>query len=87
MYLASLIIFCYEKNGKDHDDTLQRVLQVCRQVNLTLNTDKCHFRCMQVLFFCKIISQKWCETGSMKTQSNDGDTSSKTTPSIPWNDK
>ena len=41
----------YEVDGKDHDKTLQRVLQMCRQLNLKLTTDKGHFRCTSVLFF------------------------------------
>ena len=60
VYLASQIISLvvgYDRDGKDYDETLQRVLQRCRQVNLKLNKDKCHFSCMQVLFFCKIISR------------------------------
>ena len=47
----------YEANGKNHDETLQKVLQICRQVNLKLNKDKCHFRCTSVPFFSEIISQ------------------------------
>ena len=51
-----ILFVCYDRDDKDHDDTLQGVLQVCRQVNLKLNKDKCHFRCMQNYI------QKWCET-------------------------
>ena len=47
----------YDRDCTDHDDTLQRVPQVFRQVNLKLNKDKCHFRYMQGLFFGKIISK------------------------------
>ena len=35
----------YDIDGKDHYDTIQRVVKICRQVNLKLNKDKCHFRC------------------------------------------
>ena len=52
-----ILVVCYDRNGKDHDDILQRVLQVRRQVNLKLNKDKCHFRCMQVSFFGEIVSR------------------------------
>ena len=34
------LIVGYNSNGKDHDDTLQKVLQICRQVNWKLNRDK-----------------------------------------------
>ena len=47
----------YKAEGKDHDETLQRVLQICTQVNLKLNKDKCHFRYTSVPFFGEIISQ------------------------------
>ena len=36
----------------------QRVLQVYRQVNLKLNKDKCFLMCINIPFFCKIISQQ-----------------------------
>ena len=51
------LVVGYDRDGKDHSDTLQRVLQRCRQVNLILQKDKCHFRCTQVSFCGKIISR------------------------------
>ena len=47
----------YDRDDKDHHDTLQRVLQRCRQVNLKLNKDKYHVRCTQVLLFGEVISR------------------------------
>ena len=47
----------YDNNGKDHNNTPQEVLQICRQVNLKLTKDKCLFRCTSVPFFGKIISR------------------------------
>ena len=38
-----ILVVGYEADGRDHDETVQRVLQRYRQVNL--NKDKCHFRC------------------------------------------
>ena len=32
-----ILVVGYEANGKDHDETSQRVLQICRQANLKLN--------------------------------------------------
>ena len=52
-----ILVIEYEADGKDHDETLQRVLQVCREVDLKLNRDKCHFRCTSVPFFGEIISR------------------------------
>ena len=45
----------YEAYGKDHDETVWRLLQRCRQVNLMLNKDKYHFRCTSVPFCEEII--------------------------------
>ena len=52
-----ILVVGYDTDHKDHDDTLERVLQICRQGNLKLNKDTCHFRCMQVPFLSKIISR------------------------------
>ena len=46
-----ILVAGYEADGKDHDKTVWRVLQRCRQVNLKLDKDKCHFRCTSVPFF------------------------------------
>ena len=95
VYLALLMIFWLlvmkeMVNGKDHDDTLYRVLQICRQVNLKLNKDKCHFRCMQVLFFGKIISRHGlkCNPRKLKEMKEiPPPKNQKRTPSILWNNK
>ena len=36
-----MLVVGYDTNRKDHDVMLQQVLQICRQVNLKLNKDKC----------------------------------------------
>ena len=51
-----ILVAVYEANCKDHDETVRRMLQRCRQVNLKLNKDKCHYRCTSVPFFGEIIS-------------------------------
>ena len=45
-----ILVVGFDRDGKDHDVTLQRVLEVCRQVNLKLHKEKYHFRCIQVPF-------------------------------------
>ena len=52
-----ILVAGYKANGRDHDESVQRVLQKYRQVNLKLNKDKCHFRCTSVPFFGEIISR------------------------------
>ena len=54
---GDILVVGYEADGKNHDETLWRVLQICRQVNLNLNKNKCHFRWYtSVLFFGEIKS-------------------------------
>ena len=50
-----ILIKGFDEWGKDHDDKLEKVLQVCRQVNLKLNKDTCLFRCTNIPFFCEVI--------------------------------
>ena len=45
-----ILVVGYDTDGKDHDEMLQKVLQICRQVKLKLNKDKCHFRCTSIPF-------------------------------------
>ena len=52
----NILVAGCEADGRDHDETVQRVLQRCRQVNLKLNKGKCHFKCTSVPFFGEIIS-------------------------------
>ena len=42
-----ILVAGYEADGKDQENTVWRVLQRCRQVNLKLNKGKCHFKCSQ----------------------------------------
>ena len=48
-----ILVLGYDSDDKDHDDTLQKVLQICRQVNTKKykNKDKCCFRWTSVPFF------------------------------------
>ena len=50
-----ILVAGYNTDGKDHDDTVQRVLQRCMEVNLKLNKEICHFRCMSIPFFGEVI--------------------------------
>ena len=45
----------FDEHGRDHDGTLEKVLEICRQSYLSLHKDKCLFRCMSILFFEEII--------------------------------
>ena len=52
-----ILVAGYDADGKDHDEMVHRVLQRCREVNLKLNKEKCHFRCTSVPFFGEVISR------------------------------
>ena len=52
-----ILVVGYDIDGKEHDDVLWRVLQICREVNLKLNKNKCHFTCTSDPFFGEIISR------------------------------
>ena len=62
------LVVGYEDDGRDHDETVQTVLQRCRKVNLKLNKDKCHFRCTSVLFFGEEISSNRVQPDPQKTK-------------------
>ena len=50
-----ILVVGYEDNGRDHDETVWKVLQRCRDINLKLNKDKCHGRCKSIPFFAEVI--------------------------------
>ena len=45
----------FNKQGRDHDTMLDKVLRICRKANLKPIKDKCLFRCTRIPFFCEII--------------------------------
>ena len=53
-------------DDRDHDETVQKVLQRCRKVNLILNKDKHHFRCTSVPFFGEMISKNRVQSDPQK---------------------
>ena len=52
-----IIVVGFQDDETDHDRTLYRVPQICKEENLKLNMDKCHFRCISIPIFGKIISR------------------------------
>ena len=53
-----ILVIGYDEDGADHDAAVNKVLRWCREVNLKLNKDKCHFRCTSIPFFSKVISRE-----------------------------
>ena len=41
-----ILVIGYDKDGVDHDEAVYKILKQCQDVNLELNKEKCHFRCM-----------------------------------------
>ena len=52
-----ILVIGYDRDGADHDETVYNVLRQCKDVNLKLNKDKCHFRCTLILFSGKVVSR------------------------------
>ena len=56
--IADILVIGYDMDGADHDETAYSVLRQCQDINLKLNKDKCHFRCMSILFFGEVVSRE-----------------------------
>ena len=56
--MDEILVIGYENNGADHDALVPEVLQRCKEVNLILNKEKCHFRCTSIPFFGEVISRR-----------------------------
>ena len=52
-----ILVIGYDNDGKDHNEAVYNVLKQCWDVNLKLNIDKYHFRCMSIPFFGEIVSR------------------------------
>ena len=53
---GNILIAGLDEHGKDQDETLEKIIQVCIQVTLKLNKDKSLFRHTSIPFFGKVIS-------------------------------
>ena len=52
-----ILVIGYNEDGVDHDEAVHMVLRWCKEVNLKLSKDKCHFRCTSIVFFGEVISR------------------------------
>ena len=66
-----ILIIGYKEDGADHDEAVYNILRHCKEINLKLNKDKCHFRCMSLPFFGEVVLRKRHSTRSTKNQSTD----------------
>ena len=60
------LIIGYDENGAHHDAAVHKVLWWCKEVNLKLNKDKCHFRGTSIPFFGGVISREGVQPGWQK---------------------
>ena len=72
-----ILVIGYDEDGVDHDAAVYKVLQQCEDVNLKLNKEKCHFRCMSILFFGEVISREEIQPDPQKNQGVDRHASAK----------
>ena len=56
--VEDILVIGYNEDRKDHDEAVYNGLQWCKEVNLKLNKDKCHFRCTSILFFGKVVARE-----------------------------
>ena len=61
-----ILVTGYDKNGADHNAAVNKVLGHCKEVNLKLNKDKCHFRHTSIPFFGKVISRDGVQSDPQK---------------------
>ena len=52
---GDILVIGYDENGADHEAVVHKVLRRCKEVNLKLNKEKCHFRCTSIPFFGEVI--------------------------------
>ena len=52
-----ILVVEYDKDRTDHDEAVYKVLRWCQDVNLKLNKERCHFRCMSIPFFSEVVSR------------------------------
>ena len=63
-----ILVIGYD-DGTDHDAMMHKVLQRCKEVNLKLNKEKCHFRCTSIPFFGEVMLRRGVQPDSQKHQS------------------
>ena len=69
MYLGisdDILVIGYDKDGTDHNEAVYNVLRQCQDVNIKLNKDKCHFRCMSIPFFGEVVSREGIQPDPQK---------------------
>ena len=63
-----ILVIGYDKDGTDHDEAVYKVLKWHQDVNLKLNKEKCHFRCMAIPFFGEVVSRHGVQPDPQKVR-------------------
>ena len=61
-----ILVIGYDEDGTYHDEAVYNMLRQCKEVNLKLNKDKCHFRCTSIPFFGKVMLRKGVQPDPQK---------------------
>ena len=52
-----ILIAGFDDLGRDHDEVVDKVIEIFRNASLKFNKVNCHFMCTSSLFFGKVLSQ------------------------------
>ena len=63
-----ILVIGYDKDGTDHDEAVYKVLKWCQDVNLNLNKEICHFRCMSIPYFGEVVSRQGIQPDPQKVR-------------------
>ena len=61
-----ILVIGYDKDWADYNAAVHKVLQWCEEVNLKLNKEKCHFRCISIPFFREVICREGVQPDPQK---------------------
>ena len=61
-----ILVIGYDDGDTDHDAMVHKVLQRCREDNVKLNKEKCHFRCTSIPFFGEVILRRGVQPDPQK---------------------
>ena len=75
--MDDILVIGYDDNRANHNAAVQKVLWWCKQVNLKLNKEKCHFRFTSILLLWGGDIRKRSSTRPTKNQSLDRHASAK----------
>ena len=64
--MDDILIIGYHENGADQDTAVHKVLWRCKEVNLKLNKEKCHFMYTSIPFFGKGILRRGVQLNPQK---------------------